>query len=462
MYQENMFMRSSTIAIHWHDDGHPVYSLDFQLSDEEFPRLATAGGDQNVRIWRVRHSETGVPQDASVEYLSTLRKHTQAVNAVRFDASGKYLASAGDDGMLIIWTKSESIVHDFGIQDDEVKESWVVHQIHSSSLEIYDICWSPDSHYVATGSMDNIAKIYNISSGQKDTEIFSHSHYVQGIAWDPLNEFLATQSADRSVRVHSIVLNATSQINTASWSKLMKSEFMKSRTPSFPSACTKNSSTPLSSTDELALQKRPSPEPPEQVSSNVRGSLSTPDQVSKVPTSKRTFNLYHSENLQSFFRRLAFSLDGSMLIAPLGIYKHEVSEGIMPAGVSETGYSNTAYIYTRTGLNQSPVCHLPGLAKPAIAVAFCPQKFESTRGSDSIFAMPYKMIFAVATQDAIIIYDTERLQPIGMLTNLHYLSITDLCWTPDGRRIMVSSAEGFCSLVTFAPRCFGDVYMGST
>lgn len=35
----------------------------------------------------------------------------------------------------------------------------------SSGAEIYDLAWSPDGVYFITGSMDNIARIYNAQSG---------------------------------------------------------------------------------------------------------------------------------------------------------------------------------------------------------------------------------------------------------------------------------------------------------
>lgn len=36
----------------------------------------------------------------------------------------------------------------------------------SSGAEIYDLAWSPDGVYFIIGSMDNIARIYNASSGR--------------------------------------------------------------------------------------------------------------------------------------------------------------------------------------------------------------------------------------------------------------------------------------------------------
>lgn len=35
----------------------------------------------------------------------------------------------------------------------------------SSGSEIYDLAWSPDGRYFITGSMDNVARIYDASNG---------------------------------------------------------------------------------------------------------------------------------------------------------------------------------------------------------------------------------------------------------------------------------------------------------
>lgn len=37
----------------------------------------------------------------------------------------------------------------------------------SSGAEIYDLAWSPDGLFFITGSMDNVARIYNASTGER-------------------------------------------------------------------------------------------------------------------------------------------------------------------------------------------------------------------------------------------------------------------------------------------------------
>ena len=78
------------------------------------------------------------------------------------------LASAGDDGNILLWIPSD--LHNqapaFGDDGLEDKETWrIKHMCRSSGSEIYDLAWSPDGVFFITGSMDNIARIYNAQTG---------------------------------------------------------------------------------------------------------------------------------------------------------------------------------------------------------------------------------------------------------------------------------------------------------
>lgn len=80
------------------------------------------------------------------------------------------LASAGDDGNVLLWVPSELQTQP-GLGEDrsDDKETWrVKHMCRSSGAEIYDLAWSPDGVFIITGSMDNIARIYNAQTGRLD------------------------------------------------------------------------------------------------------------------------------------------------------------------------------------------------------------------------------------------------------------------------------------------------------
>lgn len=48
--------------------------------------------------------------------------------------------------------------------------------------------------------------------------------------------------------------------------------------------------------------------------------------------------------------------------------------------------------------------------------------------SGSVFAVPYRMLYAVLTMDTVTIYDTQQAGPVCLLTKLHYDEFTDMSW----------------------------------
>ncbi|CDW99582.1 hypothetical protein [Sporisorium scitamineum] len=191
-------------------------------------RLATAGGDNNARIWMVHPnipspaamasaaavsgSTVVAPHAPRVEYLATLQRHSGVVNVVRFCPKGELLATAGDDGNVLFWVPSDRSKPGFGDVTTSLegesqfeKEFWRVKLMcRATQQELYDMAWSPNGETLAVGGTDFVARIINVQDGHVIREISEHNHYVQGIAWDPLNEFIATQSSDRTVHVHNL------------------------------------------------------------------------------------------------------------------------------------------------------------------------------------------------------------------------------------------------------------------
>ena len=84
---------------------------------------------------------------------------------------GELLASAGDDGNVLLWTPSDTpLLHtSFAEDGSEDVEHWRVKTMcrSSSGAEIYDLAWSPDGTFFVTGSMDNVARIYNATNGMQ-------------------------------------------------------------------------------------------------------------------------------------------------------------------------------------------------------------------------------------------------------------------------------------------------------
>lgn len=197
-------------------------------------------------------------------------------------------------------------------------------------------------------------------------------------------------------------------------------------------------------------------------------------------------SIYANDTLKSFFRRLTFTPDGSLLFTPAGQYQTQ-QKGSDENSKMLYEVTNTVYIYTRGGINKPPIAHLPGHKKPSVAVKCSPIYYTtrtstsltkhitidtssedampalpdpivpkspshsvmepppavaaspvtkplqvetnaSTPGPSMAFVLPYRMVYAVATEDSVLLYDTQQQTPLCIVSNLHCATFTDLTW----------------------------------
>ena len=103
--------------------------------------MATGGADNCVRVWRL--SKDSSPRETgAIEFLASMKGHTKSVNVVRFSPNGKFLASAGDDALILIWQLSKTPVSSaprFGEDGSDVanQENWK--QVGALRCVKYDI-----------------------------------------------------------------------------------------------------------------------------------------------------------------------------------------------------------------------------------------------------------------------------------------------------------------------------------
>ena len=141
---------------------------------------------------------------------------------------------------------------------------------------------------------------------------------------------------------------------------------------------------------------------------------------------------------------------------------------------SVDGGKPTVYIYSRANLSRTPVAHLPGHKTASVAIRFSPifydlrtavtgtaqaepkqitldrtdtapvhvslsmpppplptkdiDKEKEDRSLGSVFALPYRLLYAVACQDSVLLYDTQQAGPIAIFRGLHYAGFTDIAW----------------------------------
>lgn len=177
-----------------------------------------------------------------------------------------------------------------------------------------DLSWSHDSKRISICSLDHTVAVFEQNDGDwkpvyKSTK--DHSHYVQGVAVDPKGVYMASMGSDRALKVYARKLKEGEDATK---------KFELGKVKTVRSLCLDEKEKKALFADELTLG--------------------------------------------SFFRRLAFTVDGAFLIVPAGLW-HGDSEKEMgsPRGVDKLSEASFGtYLFARHAF-EKPFKVLAGLDK---------------------------------------------------------------------------------------------------
>ncbi|OCT56259.1 hypothetical protein XELAEV_18000384mg [Xenopus laevis] len=189
-------------------NGKPIFSVDIHPDGTKF---ATGGQGQDsgkVVIWNMPPilKEEDEKNENIPKMLCQMDNHLACVNCVRWSNSGAYLASGGDDKLIMVWKRSgyigPSTVFGSSSKLANVEQWRCLSILRSHSGDVMDVAWSPHDAWLASCSVDNTVVIWN---ALKFPEIIStlrgHSGLVKGLTWDPVGKYIASQADDRSIKV---------------------------------------------------------------------------------------------------------------------------------------------------------------------------------------------------------------------------------------------------------------------
>lgn len=168
---------------------------------------------------------------------------------------------------------------------------------------------------------------------------------------------------------------------------------------------------------------------------------STDPPVPGLPTEEPfSHKLFLDESVNSFFRRICWSPCGKLFFAPTGTFMQTATSTPV----------DCTYIFSRDSMTV-PIAYVPCPSKPSIIVRCNPVLFQlrEVGTAANLLSLGYRIVFAVATVDSVLVYDTQHLAPMVVLKDIHYASLSDIAWTSDGMRLGVSSTDGFCSFAQF-------------
>jgi WD40 repeat protein/energy-coupling factor transporter ATP-binding protein EcfA2 len=131
-----------------------VYSVDFNPKDKTM--IASTGYfDGHINVWDLKTNQKDTPTVLN-------EKHNDIVYAVRFSPDGRFLASAGQDGKIRIWS----------VKRKEFKFSGII-EAHTKT--IWSLGFSPDSSIIASASQDGTIKLWKMDEVLKNA---NHTYLV--------------------------------------------------------------------------------------------------------------------------------------------------------------------------------------------------------------------------------------------------------------------------------------------
>ncbi len=157
-------------------------------------RLVSTGRDGFVRLWNLA--------DRPVQRLE-LTGFKDDVNAIAFSPDGKTIAGAGDEGVMRLWDAKS------GKELKVWKEA--IQRISKNPSNVQDIAFSPDGKFIVAGGLNvPIARVWNLKGSltepqanlntNKETQEI-HQGDIMTVAVSPDSQLVATGSSDNIMRI---------------------------------------------------------------------------------------------------------------------------------------------------------------------------------------------------------------------------------------------------------------------
>jgi WD40 repeat protein len=117
----------------------------------------------------------------------TLTGHSDEVFSVAYSPDGRYLASGSIDQTIKIW---------------EVATGKELRTLTGHSGGVFLVAYSPDGRYLASGSSDKTIKIWEVATGKELHTLTVYSYlYGADVVYSPDGRYLASRSDDKTIKI---------------------------------------------------------------------------------------------------------------------------------------------------------------------------------------------------------------------------------------------------------------------
>lgn len=162
---------TGSLQYYLHIHNQPVTAVDFSPDGQ---LVATASDDGSLILWQVQGGDLAQTIDTSIG----------GITSVDFSPNNLLLAAASWDGIVGLW---------------QVSNGNLLRTLQGQEYGIKDVEFSPDGSMLAAASNDNSILIWKVSDGSLVQILRSHNAAVDSVAFSPDGALLASASEDHTV-----------------------------------------------------------------------------------------------------------------------------------------------------------------------------------------------------------------------------------------------------------------------
>ena len=118
--------------------------------------------------------------------VHTFEGHQDGIRSIAVSPNGKYLATGSKDNTAKLW---------------ETETGELVRTLEGHANWVNSVTFSPDGRYILTGSYDNTAKIWDVSSGNVLSTLSRQNGAILAVAYSPDGNFVLTGSDDNTAKL---------------------------------------------------------------------------------------------------------------------------------------------------------------------------------------------------------------------------------------------------------------------
>uniref|UniRef100_A0A336LQ95 CSON000914 protein n=1 Tax=Culicoides sonorensis TaxID=179676 RepID=A0A336LQ95_CULSO len=152
----------------------------------------SSGKDCSVKVWKVH------PTNFEFTCMATGTRHTAAIGAIDLSKECAFFVSGSQDKCIKMWKliKEKTNSENYHLQ---CTNSQLAHEKDINSIKI-----SPNNKFVATGSQDKTAKLWDTQTFQLIHVFHGHRRGIWTVQFSPVDQILLSTSADFTIRLWSL------------------------------------------------------------------------------------------------------------------------------------------------------------------------------------------------------------------------------------------------------------------